>query len=287
MVLALVGSLCPSAVADGDAPGEVTFAVIGDSGSGNQRQYDVASQMAAVQRRSGFDFVLMLGDNIYPDGSSKYFKTRFEEPYKELLKAGVKFYPALGNHDVTHGATAGTSYQQFEMQGRRYYTFIKGRGLVQFFALDSTDMRKAQLDWFESELKASKAKWKIVYLHHPLYSSARKHGGDGALREKLEPLFLRYGVDAVFSGHDHVYERLKPQRGVYYFTEGASGQLRRNNIDRTAEVFESGNDVMCSFLLVSATAYTLKVEAIGADGSMLDTAMIPKAGKMDAVGSSQ
>jgi 3',5'-cyclic AMP phosphodiesterase CpdA len=288
VIAAMAGTACPLAFSDSDAPADqISFAIIGDSGSGNKRQYDVARQMEVAREKTGFDFVLMLGDNIYPDGSSRYFKARFEEPYKDLLKAGVRFYPALGNHDVAHGTTAGTTYPQFEMNGQRYYTFVKGGGLAQFFALDSTKMRKEQLDWFEKELKTSKARWKIAFFHHPIYCSARRHGSDKTLRAKLEPLFIEYGVNAVFAGHDHVYERLKPQHGVYYFTEGASGQLRKHNLDRSADIYESGNDEMASFLLVNVRSSGIKVEAIGADGSMLDTAMVPKASKDIVGGSSQ
>lgn len=255
----------------------VTFALIGDSGTGEAAQFDVARQMKATREKTPFDFVLMLGDNIYPNGEASRFKPCFEEPYKDLLKDGVKFYAALGNHDLERGTDAALHYDHFHMDGHRYYHFTKENDLIEFFALDSSVMTSEQLAWFEDKLKASKAKWKVAFFHHPLYSSARKHGSDDRLRQMLEPLFMRYKVDVAFAGHDHVYERIKPQHGIYYFTEGASGKLRPGNIDRRSAIFEAGNDEANSFLLVQVDSSQMKIEAVGADGKVLDSTVISKA----------
>src|SRR5688572_32443008 len=101
------------------------------------------------------------------------------------------------------------------MNGERFYTFKRDN--VRFFALDSNYMDPEQLKWLETELKNSGSDWKIAFFHHPLYSSARFHGSSTDLRLLLEPLFVKYGVDVVFQGHDHVYERVKPQKGNQYF----------------------------------------------------------------------
>ena len=116
----------------------------------------------------------------------------------------------------------------------------------------------------------------MAFFHHPLYCSARKHGSDLRLRAQLEPLFIRYKVDAVFSGHDHIYERMKPQQGIYYFTEGASGQLRKGNINRGSALFEAGNDTVNSFLVVQVDPAQIKVEAVGSNGAVLDQVVINK-----------
>src|SRR3954454_2243329 len=73
----------------------VRFAVIGDSGTGEREQYEVARQMVAYWQATKFDFVIMLGDNIYGGHSPRDFARKFEQPYKELLDAGVKFYASL------------------------------------------------------------------------------------------------------------------------------------------------------------------------------------------------
>ena len=80
-----------------------------------------------------------------------------------------------------------------------------------------------------------------MFFHHPLYSSGASHGSDTALRDQLEPLFIKYGVDAVFAGHEHFYERIKPQKGIYYFVSGGAAKLRKGDIQRT-NLTEKGFD---------------------------------------------
>src|SRR5262249_41873453 len=157
-----------------------------------------AREMVAYHSEHPFDTVLMLGDNIYPTGNPKDLPRKFEQPYAELLKRGVNFYAVLGNHDVYKGREAEINYPPFHMGGQAYYSFIKGisdaapRGLVEFFALDSTRFDDAQQQWLESALVNSKAIWKLVYTHHPLYSSAKAHGSDTNLRAKIESLLVKY-----------------------------------------------------------------------------------------------
>jgi len=254
---------------------EVRFAVIGDSGTGQKPQYEIGRQMDVLRKKEGFGFVLMLGDNIYPNGNPKLFKQRFEEPYKALLENGVKFYASLGNHDVIKGGPGELEYPSFNMQGRTYYKFVEGDGLAEFFALDSTHMNAEQLGWLEAQLRESSARWKIAFFHHPLYSTCMKHGSSLQLRACLEPLFVKYGMNVVFSGHDHVYERLKPSQGVYYFVTGAAGQLRKGNINREDPTFEAGNDSVNSFVYADVSRDSFVVNAIGLNGEKLDEVSIP------------
>src|SRR3954470_19756404 len=109
------------------------------------------------------------------------------------------------------------------MNGERYYRF--SRGDVEFFVLDSNYMDPQQLKWIGDSLQGSKAKWKIAYFHHPLYNFGKHHGPDLDLRSQLEPLFKKFGVNVVFSGHEHVYEKMKPIENIYYFVMGSSGKL--------------------------------------------------------------
>ena len=210
-------------------PDSVKFAIIGDSGTGSSAQYKVAEQLIASRAKFPYEFVLMMGDNLYSGSGQKDYQKKFEVPYKPLLDAGVKFYATLGNHDNANEKF----YKPFNMNGERFYTFKPKPG-VRIFALDSNYMDKTQLDWLEKELAASGSDWKIAFFHHPLYSSGGTHGSDTKLREQLEPLFLKYGVDAVFSGHEHFYERIKPQKGIYYFISGGAGKAaqRRRREDR-------------------------------------------------------
>lgn len=236
--------------------GSLKFAVIGDSGTGGRHQYEIGALLGQYQKKLGFETVLMLGDNIYGRDTPKDFVNKFELPYKTLLDIGVKFYAALGNHDSPNQA----SYKLFNMDGHRYYTF-KPRDGIRFFALDSTMVDKRQIQWLEKELAGSGSDWKIAYFHHPLYSSGERHGSDLTLRAVLEPLFVKYGVSVVLAGHDHFYERIKPQRGIHYFVVGGSAKLRAGNVRRTpitAKAFDQDN----SFVLMEIDQDTLYFQAI-------------------------
>lgn len=256
----------------------LSFAVIGDSGDGSAEQAAIAKQMFAQRAKTPFDFVLMLGDNIYGGGKPKYFKPRFEEPYKDLLAANVKFYAALGNHDAASAADH-IKYDHFNMGGKRYYNFAKNKDLIEFFALDTNNeniVPAEQLQWLETALKDSKAKWKVAYMHHSLFSSGRMHPPYLKMREQLHPLFVKYKVNLVLAGHVHVYERIKPQDGVQYITEGSSGKIMRNNLDKRSALTAYGNDQQQSFLIVHTTPETLTVEAIAMDGKTFDTVTLKR-----------
>jgi predicted phosphodiesterase len=248
----------------------VRFVAIGDMGTGDKPQFDVARQMELYREKVNYGFVIMLGDNIYGGHSPSDFQRKFEQPYKPLLDAGIKFYASLGNHDDPE---VEISYKPFNMNGQRYYTFTKGD--VEFFALDSNYMDPKQLDWLTKELQNSKAKWKIAYFHHPLYSDARTHGSDLDLRARLQPLFELYKVNVVLSGHDHVYERLKPQGGIYYFVEGDSGQLRRGDL-RPNHDSDADNDTDRSFMLIEITADKFYFQVITGDGRTIDSGALPR-----------
>jgi predicted MPP superfamily phosphohydrolase len=208
--------------------GTFKFAVLGDFGTGDRTQFELARQMADLRSRFKYDLVVLVGDNIYGSERPQDFRKKFEEPYKPLLDAGVKFYASLGNHD----AREQRFYKLFNMDGKLYYTFSP-RPDVRFFVLESTYPEPEQIQWVEKELAASGSDWKIAVFHHPLYSSGDRHGSDLRLRNVLEPLFVKYNVSVVLNGHDHFYERIKPQKGIAYFVVGSGGKLREGNIDRS------------------------------------------------------
>lgn len=252
------------------AKGSVRFAIIGDSGTGERPQYETAQRLRLTHEQFPFDFVLMMGDNIYGSKTPQDFQRKFELPYKPLLDKKITFYASLGNHDVPEEQ----SYKLFNMDGRRYYSFKKGN--VRFFALDSNYMDPDQLAWLTNQLQGSTDEWKIAFFHHPLYSSAAAHGSSLELRGILEPIFQKYGVQVVFSGHDHVYERTTPQKGIAYFTEGSSGQLRRGNI-RGAEFSAKSFDTDCAFMLVEITSNELYFQTISRTGETVDSGKIARA----------
>ena len=253
-------------------PGSLKFAAIGDNGTGDQPQYDVAAQMEQWHRRFAFDMVIMLGDNLYGSQRPADFVRKFERPYKPLLDAGVKFYASLGNHDKT----SNDEYGPFNMNGERYYSYV--RNDVRFLALDSNYLDPRQLAWLETTLRDGKERWKIAYFHHPLYSDGGRHGSEIELRVKLEPLFVKYGVNAVYSGHDHIYERLVPQMGIAYFVAGASGELRQGDLKRTSTT-AAGFDRDRSFMLNEIVDDDLFFQVISRSGATVDGGVIHRQGK--------
>jgi predicted MPP superfamily phosphohydrolase len=247
------------------------FAVLGDFGTGSGEQYDLAAQMKRAHDVFPFEFVTLVGDNLYGSERPQDFKKKFETPYQPLLEGGVKFYASLGNHD----AREQRYYKQFNMDGKLYYSF-KMKQSVRFFALESTYMDPQQVAWLENELKDSTENWKIPYFHHPPYSSGDRHGSDQRLREVLEPLFLKYNVSVVLTGHDHFYERTKPQKGIVYFVVGSGGQLRKGNIDKSSGITAAGNDTDQAFMLAEINGDDLSFNAISRGGQIIDSGVITR-----------
>jgi predicted phosphodiesterase len=244
----------------------VRFGVIGDNGTGEKAEYEVGQQMATYHEKFPFTFVIMNGDNLYGGERPQDFVNKFEAPYKALLDAKVDFFATLGNHDDPNQRF----YKPFNMGGQRYYTFKKGN--ARFFSLDSNYMDPVQIAWLEKELKASGSDWKIPYFHHPLYASGM-HGSQVDLRVILEPLFIKYGVDVVFAGHEHFYQRIKPQQGITYFISGAAGQLRRGDIKK-ADFTAVGYDQDQSFMIVEIADKEMTFQAITRTGNTVDKGLI-------------
>ena len=241
------------------------FAVIGDTGTGDKPQYDIGRRLEEYRQRVDFTFTIMVGDNIYGSERPQDFQKKFEIPYKPLLDAGVTFYAALGNHDDPNQRF----YKPFNMNGDRFYTFKKGN--IDFFVLDSNYMDRKQLDWFERAIKESKADWKMAYFHHPLYSSGAAHGSEADLRALLEPLFVKYGMHVVFAGHEHFYERVKPQKGIYYFTCGGSAKLRKGDIRKGSELTEKGDDAENTFMVVEVEKDVFSFQTVSSGGGTVDS----------------
>jgi 3',5'-cyclic AMP phosphodiesterase CpdA len=241
----------------------VKFAAMGDNGTGAPPEYETADQMAAWHTRFPFEFVLMLGDNIYGTQKPADFVQKFERPYKSLLDANVLFYACLGNHDHT----SNDGYGPFHMGGRRYYTYVKGT--ARFVVLDSNYLDAPQVEWLTTTLKDAPERWKIVYFHHPLYSDGGRHGSTVDLRVKLEPIFVKYGVNVVYSGHDHIYERITPQKGIAYFVSGAGGELRKGDLHPSAQT-AAGFDQDRSFMLNEIAGDDLYFQVVSRTGQTVD-----------------
>jgi 3',5'-cyclic AMP phosphodiesterase CpdA len=274
---ARLADIGPDQLALPNADRSIKFAIIGDSGRGSKEQHEVAAQMNAYRQRFDYKFVLMAGDNIYEGPATEEdYRLKFEEPYKALLDAGVKFYAALGNHDDTNQIF----YKPFNMDGRRYYTFVppvdpitRWDTRVRFFALDSTYLSFEQIRWFEKEVTESGAEWKIAFMHHPVYTSGRYGLAARGIRLALESAFVNGGVNVVFSGHEHIYQRAELQRGVMYFVTGGAGSLRAGDAKRSPAIARS-YDADYHFMLAEITDEGFFFQAINRLGETVDAGVM-------------
>jgi hypothetical protein len=249
--------------------GSLKFAVLGNSGTGEQAQYQLAEQMATFHRRFKYDLVVLAGGNLFGSERPQDYLKKFEVPYKPLLDAGVKFHASLGPDDDSNQRY----YKLFNMDGKSYYTFSPTPE-VSFFALESTYPTPDQLQWLEQQLQASKAPWKIAFLHHALYSSQEGQASDAKLRSILEPLLVKYNVAVVLSGQGRFYERLQPQKGIAYFVVGSGGQLTPGSLDKSSGITGKGFDSDQVFLAAEIVGDEMYFMAISRGGTIVDAGVV-------------
>ncbi len=260
--------------ADTSPTPSLRFAVIGDYGSGNQDEADVAGLVKSWEP----EFIITTGDNNYPDGEANTidenigrFFHEFISPYVGSYGEGAnenRFFPSLGNHDWhTPGVQPYMDY--FTLPGNeRYYDFTWGP--VHFFAVDSdseepdgVDSDSIQADWLRSSLSASDSNWQIVYMHHPPYSSG-KHGP----KERMQWPFAEWGADVVLSGHDHTYERIL-RDGIVYFVNGLGGKSKYDFIEIVEGSQVRYNDDYGA-MLVEVIEDVIRFKFIDCQGSLID-----------------
>lgn len=252
------------------ADGSVKFLAIGDTGTGSRQQIELAKVMLEYRKVFPYEFVIMTGDNMYGGEKPADFKRKFEDVYRPLLDQGVKFYASLGNHDESNQRL----YELFNMNGDEYYRLKKGD--VALYALNSNYMDKRQIDWMKNEFGKDNSRWKIAFFHHPPYSSGGKHGSSRDVRKIVEPLFIEHGIDAVFNGHEHFYERIKPQQGIFYFITGAGGRLRRGDVKRGSPLTAKAFDKDLSFMLVEISKDLLHFQVISRGRQTVDSGALPR-----------
>jgi len=251
--------------------GAVTAVVVGDTGTGSSAQWQLSEVMLQVDP----DLVLHTGDVVYPRGGACHYEDRFYEPYEEML-ASVPIYPVLGNHDVLtdNGDPFLTAFSlPTENSGtERYYSFDFGPLHVtalnaELYYEDDSISPARQLAWLREDLQSTDRPWKIVVIHRPPFNSSPYHGADPNVLVDMVDIFEEEGVDVVFAGHEHAYERLRPINGVTYFVTGGGGAELRGagTSDLTAL-----SALRYHVLRMEASPERLQIEAVGIDGEVFD-----------------
>lgn len=228
---------------------------LGDFGSGEAGQHEVAQAMARRNQQSPFTFGITMGDNFYRCGvrstHDPKWQTRWEDLYTPL---GILFYASLGNHDYGHppvicpagGASAKAEVERTKLSTSwrmpaRYYTYAAGP--VRFIAIDTEGWSAAQFDWIKATLAKTAGepgvKWRVVYGHHPMYTSGvhLNQRRIGELRRVLFPVLKAANVDLYIAGHDHDMERLRVD-GMDMLIAGSGGaDLRKVRHQEADSVF--------------------------------------------------
>ena len=256
----------------------VTFAVLGDNGSGGRNAMDVARAMADAYETAPYGVVLLAGDISYYGSIDDRWEDVFVRPYRPLIDAGVRWELAIGNHELAELRSPDAA-EEVERQLRRFGKpgtyYVASHGPVDVFVLDSStplvtgEPATRQRAWLEEALATSTARWKVALLHHPAYSSG-EHGSNARVRDALEPTLADGGVVAAFTGHDHHYERTHAQRGVTWFVSG--GGCKLSSVGSSS--FTAHAASILQFLLVTVRGDDMEVRCIRVDGSTADRVVL-------------
>lgn len=232
--------------------GSLNFLVVGDWGRrGEERQVEVARQMGLEGDVCQPRFVVSVGDNFYEDGVVSVEDSQWMDSFEKIYSAEslqVPWHSVLGNHDYHGNCDAQVEYSKLGKRWNMPSRFFQRTENVcdgceaNFFFLDTTPMAETaddtvvsveelksqnlakQLAWLEESIAESKARWKIVVGHHPVYSGG-VHGDTPFLVDRVLPLLKKYAVQVYLNGHDHDLQRLESE-GVNFFCSGAGSKVR-------------------------------------------------------------
>jgi len=248
---------------------QLRIAAVGDVGEGEEEEWQTAWAIHHLAGDDPYDVLLLLGDNVYPNGDPARLDHTVFRPFEIVLNDGTGLDAIVGNHD------AGYADQQMEilgMEGRWWAQHLPGDVLL--IGLDgNTPDDPGQRVFLEQTLADATERWRIVAVHEPPYSAGYQ-GSDLAVRAAFVPLFERYGVQLVLSGHEHDYQRSNPINGITYVISGAGGRTRGTGEDTFTAVSWS----VLHFTDVNVYHDHVLVRAIDQDGRGFDEVTIPYAG---------
>lgn len=260
------------------------FAIAGDTGVGDEwDQERLIKQMEKVHAEKPFDAFFLLGDNLYGhDPFPIAITERFVLPFSTFIRDEVPFYATLGNHDNDHPDRIESElhFPLFNMNGTDHYTETFGDDLLTLFVLNSVKLEDGeweQRDWFARVLAESDARWKVLILHHPMVASRAASGPETLIFHGLRSLIAQPGgVDVVFAGHNHLYERQAPVDGVWHITVGASGKLEEDDPFQPDPYRLAGYMDGLSFGYMDVDREKIRFYAVSEYGDLLDEFEIRK-----------
>lgn len=240
-------------------------AVAGDVGEGEEEEWVTADAMEIAADDDAYDVLLLLGDNVYPSGDPDQLDATVFRPFGTVLRSGARLLAIVGNHDAPHEAE---QMRRLGMSGPWWAVTIDD---VLFVGLDSNRVDDpAQRAWLERTLAGATQTWRVVAVHEPPYSAGYQ-GSNEAVRSAFGPLFERYGVQLVLSGHEHDYQRSVPIDGVTYVISGAGGRTRGTG----EEAFTAASYSVLHFVELNVYEDTIVLRAITQTPRVFDDALIP------------
>jgi tartrate-resistant acid phosphatase type 5 len=298
---ALVGRLLSAPLyADAPPAGALNFALIGDWGRrGRPDQVQVAQQMALACKNAAASFVVSVGDNFYDFGVASLEDPHWHQTFENVYTADslqVPWYVILGNHDYRGNCEAQLDYGKTHprwIMPARYYAHlypIDAATNLECFYIDTSPMIEgykhehdmkaiftqdvgSQLEWLDRSLAASKAQWKFVLGHHPIYSAGSGHGDQEDMIRLVLPILQKNKVQAYFAGHDHDLQHLKAD-DLHLFISGGGSEHRPVKTVPQAQFGQATS----GFALASVRANEMQLRLIDNLGNTLHAATVPRLG---------
>ncbi len=275
-----MGGLADRLLLENPTTPTLRFALTGDTGDDAEGPRKVADRILDLHRDKPLSTIFLLGDNLYEKGDfDDVLRRHFLNAYSPIIREGVPVHAVLGNHDYSGGhMKKEVSSPSLGMGGRRYYALTYGNNEVTFFIMDSESMLRdrAQILWLRRQLATCRSTWRILLMHRPIFASAMGHRPSKSRYNLLMPILTgANGVDLVLAGHNHVYERLAPHRGILFVVAGSGGSLNHGDWPSNPESRVRYNQSR-AFVGLAIQGKRLFLRAIDEDGTEVDFCVLEK-----------
>lgn len=283
-------------------PGALDFLVVGDWGrSGEYFQKDVATQMGKASHQLGASFIVSTGDNFYPRGVASVMDPHWQRSFEHIYTAHslmVNWYPVLGNHDYAGNPQAELEYSGISRRWNmpaRYHSMEEraddGTKVLLVFTDTSpfeqgyhssseepfrsnirTQDTATQKAWLAKTLQHSDATWKIVFGHHPLYTSGPRKGRVNTVATTLQPILQANGADLYIAGHEHVLEHDQLSPTLAHIISGAGSEVTPSTGNPLTKFVASAH----GFITCTVNKEGVFVQFINHEGKIIYTTLVSK-----------